>query len=138
MSPCFEAGSGDDIHAGLLKRCGFFGCCRGPDGYNFLGSTLLQEFFWRYPKDKAEHRRLRINQCANLIFKSSGRRIWFVFWKRRSKLGEMAGNWSKTTVEFGFVRRSGALIFLRYPQVHRKGLRSEGANFGDDSLTIFR
>src|SRR5438105_550472 len=123
MPPCFEAGSGDDINSGLLKCRGFFGCCRGADGYNFVGSTLLQDFFWRNPKDKAEHRHLRIDQCASLIFKSRGRRIWFVFWKGRSQFGEMAGNWCKAPVECAFIRPPRAFVFLRYPQVHCKRLR---------------
>src|SRR5205807_3722694 len=104
MSPCFEAGSGDGVHAGLLERCGLLGCCRGSDGYNSLGSTLLQDFSWRNPKNEAEHRDVCIDQRTSLIFKSRAGQIWFVCWKRRSQLCEMAGNWDKASVECAFVR----------------------------------
>src|SRR5882672_5281809 len=123
MPAGFEPGSDDRIDAGLLKcRC-LIGSCRGADGDDVFRFTLLQDFLRWNSKDEAEHWYFRIDQCANLIFESRGRRIWFICWKRRSQLGEMAGNWSKATVECAFIRPSHVFVFLRDPKVHRKRLR---------------
>ena len=123
MSPGFEAGSDDRIHAGLLKCRSFFGCGRRANRDDVFRFTLLQDFFRWNSKDEAEHWYLRIDQRTSLIFESHRRRICFICWKRRSQLGEMSANWSKATVECAFIRPSHALVFLRHPQVHRKRLR---------------
>src|SRR5579872_4897719 len=104
MSSCFEAGSDDRIHAGLLKCRTLFRCGRRANRDNALRPALLQDFVGGNSEDEAEHRHLRIDQRASLIFESRRRRIWFVCWKRRSQFGEMVGNWKKAPVEYSFIR----------------------------------
>src|SRR5882724_9348840 len=123
MPARFEAGSDDRIHACLLECRSLFGCGRRANRDDVFRFTLLQDFLRWNSKDEAEHWYFRIDQRANLIFESRGRLIWFICWKRRSQLGEMAGNWSKATVECAFIRPSHAFVFLRHPKVHRKRLR---------------
>src|SRR6267143_6575096 len=98
MSPCFEAGSDDGIHAGLLKCRTLFGCGHCANRDDVFRPALFQDFLWRDPVDEAEHRYLLVQQDASPILKSYPR-IGFVLWTRRSQGGEMDGKWGKAPIE---------------------------------------
>ena len=60
MPPCFEARSGNGIHAGFLKCCSLIGCCRRADGDDAFRPALLQDFSCRNSVDEAECRYVRV------------------------------------------------------------------------------
>src|SRR6185369_17193036 len=137
MPAGFETGSYDGIHAGLLKGRTLFGCgCRANRDDAFR-PALIQDFFWWYPVDEAEHGHFLVQQDASLVFKSN-RGIGLVLWTRRSHGNKMGSEWGKASVERVYVRCSSTFVFHRYPQVHREGLRCKRANLCDDFFNRFR
>src|SRR5450631_3124664 len=94
MSPGFEAGSDDGIHAVLLKCCTLFGCGRRANRDDAFCPALFQDFPWRDPVDEAEHGYLLVQQDTGLILKSSPR-IGFVLGARRPQGRDMDGKWRK-------------------------------------------
>src|SRR6185503_18082836 len=98
MSPGFEAGSDDGIHAGLLKCCTLFGCGRRANRDDVFRPALFQDFLWRDPIDEGEHGYLLVQQDASLILKSYPR-IGSVLWTRCPQRGEMDGERRDTPVE---------------------------------------
>src|SRR6266851_5331821 len=70
MSPGFEAGGDDGIHAGLLKCHTLFGCGRRANRDDVFRPALFQDFLWWDPADEAEHGYLLVQQDASLILKS--------------------------------------------------------------------
>src|SRR6267143_2441311 len=127
MSPCFEAGSDDGIHAGLLKCRTLLGCGRRANRDDMFRPALFQNFLWRDPVDEAEHRYLLVQQDTNLILKSNPR-IGFVLWTRRSQGCDMDSYWRKASVERVFIRCSSTFVFHRYPKVHCERFRCKGTN----------
>src|ERR1700676_2354090 len=130
MAPGFEAGSDDDIHAGLLKCCTLFGCGRRANRYDVFCPALFQDFAWWDPVDEAEHRYLLVQQDAGLILKSYPR-IGLVLWTGRSQGCEMGSQWRKASVESVLIGSSSPFVFHRYPQVHCERFRCKGANLRD-------
>src|SRR6266850_1532959 len=133
MSPGFEAGSDDGIHAGLLKCCSFFGCGRRANRDDVFCPALFQDFVRWDPVDETEHGYLLVQQDAGLILKSYPR-IGFVLWTRRSQGCDMGSKWRKASVERVFIRCSSTFVFHRYPQVHCERFRCKGANLRDHVL----
>src|SRR6267154_4377421 len=131
MSPGFEAGGDDGIHAGVLKCCTLFGCGRRTNRRDAFCPALVQDFAWWNPVDEAEHGYPFIEQDASLIFKSYPR-IGFVRRARRSQGCDVGSKWLKASVKRVFIRPSSAFVFHRYPQVHCERLRCKGANLRDD------
>src|SRR5258708_28347673 len=105
MSPRFEAGSDDGIHAGVVKCCTLFGCGRRANRHDMFRPALLQDFAWWDPVDQAEHGYSFIEQDASLILKSRPR-IGFVLWTRRSQGCDVGSKWRKASVERAFIRCS--------------------------------
>src|ERR1700730_184159 len=130
MSPGFEAGTADAIHAGLLKCHTLFGCGRRANRDDVFRPALFQDFLWWDPVDEAEHRYLLVQQDASLILKSYPR-IGLVLWTRRTQRGDMDSKWRKASVECVFIRCSSTFVFHRYPQVHCERLRCKGTNLRD-------
>src|ERR1700680_1251526 len=116
MSPSFEAGSNDSIHAGVLKCCTLFGCGRSANRYDAFCPALFQDFAWWNPVDEAEHGYHFIQQDAGLVLKSNPR-IGFVLWARRPQGCDMGSEWRKAPIEGVFIRCSSPFVFHRYPQV---------------------
>src|SRR6266851_9964346 len=98
MSPGFEAGSDDSVHAGLLKRRALFGCGRRADGHDAFCAALVQDFAWGNPVGETEHGYPFIQQDAGLILKSYPR-IGFVLWTRRSQGCDMGTEWRQASVK---------------------------------------
>src|SRR5882724_11880078 len=130
MSPGFEAGSDDGIHAGFLKCRTLFGRGRRANRDDVFRPALFQDFLWRDPIDEAKHGYLLVQQDASLILKSYPR-IGFVLWTRRSLGCDMDSEWRKASVERVFIRCSSTFVFHRYPQVHCERFRCQGANLAD-------
>src|SRR5580700_1081950 len=130
MPSGFEAGSGDDVHAGILKCSSLVGCCHRADRYDAFRPALLQNFARRNPKDEAERRHFGVQQNAHLIFEPH-RRIRLVSRTRRSQLREMRGQRCEAPVERAFIRSSRVPVFHRHPQIHRERFRGERANLCD-------
>src|SRR6266851_8789846 len=137
MSPGFEAGSDDGIHAGLLKCCSLFGCGRRANRHDVFCPALFQDFARWDPVDETEHGYLLVQQDAGLILKSYPR-IGFVLWTRRPQGCEMDSEWRTASVKRVFIRFSSTFVFYRYPQVHCERLRCKGANLRDDVFDRFR
>jgi len=137
MSPGFEAGSDDGIHAGLLKCRTLFGCGRRANRDDVFCPALFQDFLWWDPVDEAEHGYLLIQQDASLILKSYPR-IGFVFWTRCSQGCDMDSEWREASVERIFIRRSSTFVFHRYPQIHCERFRCKGVNLSDHVLDRLR
>src|SRR5256885_3251091 len=98
MSPGFEAGSDDGIHAGVLKCRTLFGCGRRANRYYPFCPALVQDFAWGNPVDEAEHGYPFIQQDASLTFKSSPR-IGFVRRARRPQGCDMDSEWRQAPVK---------------------------------------
>src|SRR5579863_1447589 len=98
MSPGFEAGSDDGIHAGVLKCCTLFGCRRRANYHDAFCPALFQDFAWWNPVDEAEHGDLLVQQGAGLILKSH-QRIRLVLWTRCSQGCDMASERREASVE---------------------------------------
>src|SRR5712691_11069663 len=137
MSPGFEAGSDDGIHAGLLKCCCIIGSARRANCDDVFSPALFPDLLRWDSVDEAEHWNVRVQQDANLILKSNPR-IWFVFWTRRSQGCDMDSQWRKASVERVFIRCSSTFVFHRYPQVHCERFRCEGANLSNHVLDRLR
>src|SRR6266566_51449 len=105
MSPGFEAGSDDGIHAGVLKCCTLFGCGRRANCHDAFGPALFQDFAWWNPVDEAEHGYPLIQQDAGLILKSN-RRIGLILRARRSQGCDVGSKWLKASVKRVFIRLS--------------------------------
>src|SRR6266404_9356763 len=110
MSPGFEAGSDDGIHAGVLKCCTLFGCGRRANCHDAFCPALLQDFAWWNPVDEAEHGYPLIQQDAGLILKSRGR-IRCVRRTRSAQRSEMCSEWRKASVKRVPIRLSSAFVF---------------------------
>src|SRR3984893_19246513 len=137
MSPGFEAGTADAIHAGLLKCHTLFGCGRRANRDDVFRPALFQDFLWWEPVDEAEHGYLLVEQDASLILKSYPR-IGLVLWTRRSQGCDMDSKWRKASIECVFIRCSSTFVFHRYPQVHCERFRCKGANLCDCLFDRFR
>src|SRR6266481_9723095 len=122
MSTRFEAGRHDGINPSLLKRDRLIRRGRGSNRHDAFRSTLVKDFFWRNSEYEAEDWDSLIQKHASLIFEFD-RRVWFVFRMRCVQFRELARERSEASVESGFVRSSGAVIFHRHPEVHCEGLR---------------
>src|SRR5229473_7152906 len=133
MSPSFEAGSGDGIHAGLLKCRTLFGCGGRANRDDVFRPALFQDFLWWNPVDEAKHGYLLVQQGARLILKSYPR-IGLVLWTGRSQGCEMGRQWRKASVESVLIGSSSPFVFHRYPQVHCERFRCKGANLCDRVL----
>src|SRR6266851_1910106 len=104
----------------------------------FLTSLRCIQDFSRWNSyDETEDRHCCIQQRASLILKSQWR-IWLVLRPGRSQRVEVGGECGEGAVEGGFIRRSGAFVFHRYPQVHCERFRCKGANLSDDVLDRLR
>src|SRR5260221_444481 len=103
MSPGFEAGSDDGIHAGVLKCRTLFGCGRRANRHDAFCPALFQDFAWWNPVDEGEHGYPFIQQDAGLILESHPR-IGFVLWARRSQGCDMDSEWRKASVKRVFFR----------------------------------
>src|SRR5882762_2707541 len=103
MPAGFKAGSGESIDAGIPKCRRLLGSCGRSNREDLFRPALLQNISWWNPEDEAEHRNLRVQQDARLIFKPDWR-IRFVDWTRRSAFGEMAGEGREAPVECAFIR----------------------------------
>src|SRR6202040_1560889 len=110
MSPGFEAGGDDGIHAGLLKCRTLFGCGRRANRDDVFRPAFFQNFLWWDPTDEAEHRYLLVQQDASLILKSYPG-IGFVLWTRRSQGCDMDSKGGKASVERVFIRCPGTFVF---------------------------
>src|SRR6201993_3383990 len=137
MSPGFEAGSDDGIHAGILKGCSLVRCGRRANRDDPFCLALIENLPWWDSVDEAEHGYPFIQQDANLIIKSYPR-IGFVLRARRPQGCDVGSKWRKASVKRIFIRLSSAFVFHRYPQVHCERLRCKGANLRDDVFDCFR
>src|SRR5713101_2768180 len=137
MSPGFEAGSDDGIHAGLLKCRTLFGCGRRANRDDVFRPALFQNFSRWDPVAEAEHGYLLVQQDTSLILKSYPR-IGFVLWTRRSQGCDMDSKWLKASVEGVIIRCSCTFVFHRHPQVHCERFRCQGANLADHFLNRLR
>src|SRR5580658_702363 len=109
MPPCFEARSGDGIHAGFLKCCSLLRRCRRTDGDDPFRPALLQGFSGRNSEDEAECWYVSVQYHARLICKSL-RRKWLVRWTGRSQGGKIGDERSQAPVEFVFICGSRTFI----------------------------
>src|SRR6202012_3388189 len=126
MSPGFEAGSDDGIHAGILKGCSLIGCGRRANRDDPFCLALIENLPWRDSVDEAEHGYTFIQQDANLILKSYPW-IGFVLRARRPQGRDMDSEWRKASVECVLIACSSTFVFHRYPQVHGEPLQCKGA-----------
>src|ERR1700730_15783004 len=114
MSPSFEAGSDDCIHAGLLKSRALFGRGRSANRDDVFRPALFQDFLWWNPVDEAEYRYLLVQQDTNLILKSNPR-IGFVLWTRRSQGCDMDSKRRKAFLKLRFAAQIPCLFRTRHP-----------------------
>src|SRR2546426_8924516 len=98
MSPGFEAGSDDGIHAGVLKCCTLFGCGRRANCHDAFCPALFQDFAWGNPVDETEHWYPFIQQDAGLILKLN-LRIGLIIRARSAQRSEMCSEWRKASVK---------------------------------------
>src|SRR4029453_7209001 len=120
MSPGFETGSDDGIHAGLLKCRTLFGCGRRANREYVFRPTLFQDFLRWAAVDEAEHGHLRVQQDASLILKSYPR-IGFVLWRRHSQGRDVGSKWRKAPVEPVFITMYET---FRLPSIPTSSLRT--------------
>src|SRR6267154_1022398 len=107
MSPGFEAGSDDGIHAGVLKCCTLFGCGRRANCHDAFCPALFQDFAWGNPVDETEQGYPFIQQDADLILKLN-LRIGLILRARRPQGCDMDSEWRQAPVKRVFIRLSSA------------------------------
>ena len=114
MSTCFKARRDDGINTRVLQGGRFVWCRRSANRDDAFRPTLIKNFCCRNSEYETESRYSFIYQDANLILKSD-ERIWLALWTRRLQFCEVARQRREASVESGFVRSLGTLIFHRHP-----------------------